>query len=102
MDLQQERRLVRSLDTYVKLRNCPDKIKDIGLLEKALAFIEAATVATGREYVFKEIQQLSIGSSIDILPKDYNIKTKVNWILGAYDQTYFENRIKELRGEVYS
>ena len=101
MDLQEEIRMVRSLDTYVTLKKTPDKITDLNLLERALASIEAATAATGREYVFKEIQQISIGSFIDLVPKDYNVNTKVNWVIGTYDKSYFERRMKELKEESY-
>ena len=38
---------------------------------------------------------------MDLLPKDYEIKSKVNWVIAAYDKSYFENRIRELKGEAY-
>ncbi len=101
MNLQEEMKIVRNLENCIVLKKTPDKITDICLLEKAVASIEAASEATGREYVFKEIQQLSIGSSITLYPREYNIQSKVNWVLGTYDKEYLLQRIKELRGEAY-
>ena len=101
MDLREEIRMVRSLGTYVTLKKTPDRITDVHLLEMALTSIEDATARTGREYVFKEIQQLSIGSSIKLYPKEYDVNTAVNWVLTTYDKTYFVNRIRELKEEAY-
>src|SRR3989338_551765 len=95
MNVQEESKLVKNLEGYLKLRKTPDEITDISLLERAIALLEVATEVTGREYVFKEIQQLSIGGYMDLLPKDYEIKSKVNWVIATYDKSYFENRIRE-------
>ncbi len=101
MNLEEELRIVDNLNTKIVLKKTPDKITDVHLLERALASVEAATAATGKEYVFKEIQQLSIGSFMDLLPRDYDPKTKVNWVLAIYDKEYLAQRIKELKGGVY-
>lgn len=101
MDLREEAKRIEDLENYVILKKRPEEIIDISLLEKALSLLEKASEITGREYVFKRFQQKGLPGVIDLLPKDYNINSQVCWVIGTYDKSYFQKRIKELRGESY-
>ena len=99
MNLREEFDVVKNLGSYVNLRKRPEDITDVGLLEKGIVYMEEALKVTGKEYVFKEIQQLSIGSFMRLYPKEHTINTRVNWVIGTYDKEYLMKRIKELKGE---
>ncbi len=102
MDLREESERIERLDVYLILRKRPEDITDIGLLERALVLIERASEITGREYVFKRFQQKGLPGAIDLLPREYELKSAVCWVIGSYDKSYFVNRIRELKGEAYS
>lgn len=101
VETQQQRDKVEALEQYFMLRERPERITDLGLLERALVLMEKATDCTGEEYVFKLIRQSNIGSFVDLLPKDYLPNRTVNPIIRVYDKGYFQDRIRKLKGEAY-
>ena len=93
MESAEQRERVEGLEGYFILGERPERIRDQGLLERALDLIKKTAACTGQEYVFTLIQQSNIGSYIDFVPKEYMPNVKVNLVLRVYDGNFFVDRL---------
>lgn len=74
-----------------KLKEKPEDIKDLDLVEKIIQTLDLLYDETGTEYVFARIQSRMLGGAC--LPVPYNYKpSKTSNVLASYNKQYFEQK----------
>ncbi len=83
------------MELITSLPSSPERITDIGLLERALYSLQEKSQAEGREYVFEHTQQPMVGGTCRLAPVAQVRRSQTTRVLGSYDAQYFEKRLED-------
>lgn len=78
------------------LREDPEKIQDLDLVERIIKTLDFLYASNGVEYTFAYIQSRMLGGSCFPVPNNYK-PSDTSVVLGKYNKSYFEQRRNDLK-----